>query len=366
MNRLSKEFHFPRTDLAVEAKEWFIEKNPDKKQEVDGIIINEFEEHDVKLTRVEIDESGAERVGKSPGEYITIESQRLRNLERDFLKQVSTILGQELNRLLERHAIPKDASCLIVGLGNGYVTPDALGPRTVSKTYVTAHIFNLHPESVQKGTRSVYAFTPGVMGMTGIETSDTILGLAEKIKPDFVIVIDALAARGVERVNATIQLSDTGIHPGSGVGNNRKEVSEATLNVPVFSVGIPTVVDAVTITSDTIDYLLRHIGKEIENKDKPSRALAPAGLAFGKRKTLTEEDLPDEETRKQFLGVVGELNEEEKRKLITEVLHPIGHNLMVTPKEVDDVIEELSLCIANGINQGLHKAITAENAHDYL
>ena len=147
------------------------------------------------------------------------------------------------------------------------------------------------------------------MGLTGIETSDIIQGVIDRSKPDFVIAIDALASRGIERVNSTIQISDSGIHPGSGVGNKRKELSKDTLGIPVIAIGVPTVVDAVTITSDTIDYMLKHFGRERD--DSPSRSLVPAGMSFGK-KVLTEEDLPDEEHRKSFLGIVGGLAEDEK------------------------------------------------------
>lgn len=176
---------------------------------------------------------------------------------------------------------------------------------------VTSHLFELEHESVSEGYRPVAAVTPGVMGVTGIETSNIIFGIVEKFQPDFVIAIDALASRSVERVNETIQISDAGIHPGSGVGNKRKELSEDTLGVPVFAVGCPTVVDAVTITSDTIDFMLKHLGREWREKDKPSKSLTPAGLSFG-GKDLSEEDLPDEEKRKSFLGMVGSLSEEEK------------------------------------------------------
>ena len=153
------------------------------------------------------------------------------------------------------------------------------------------------------------------MGLTGIETSDIIFGVVEKTKPDFVIAIDALAARSIERVNSTIQISDTGIHPGSGVGNKRKELSKETLGVPVIAIGVPTVVDAVSITSDTIDFILKHFGKELKEGNRPSRALAPAGMTFGKRRKLTEDDLPEEKHRQTFLGIVGNLEEEEKRKV---------------------------------------------------
>ena len=189
--------------------------------------------------------------------------------------------------------------------------------------------------------------------------------MVEKTKPDFVIAIDALASRSIERVNATIQISDTGIHPGSGVGNKRKELSQETLGIPVFAIGIPTVVDAVSITSDTIDFILKHFGKELREGNRPSRALAPAGMTFGKRKKLTEDDLPEEQHRKTFLGMVGTLEEDEKRKLIYEVLSPLGHNLMVTPKEVDVFIEDMANLLANGLNASLHRQVNQDNTGFY-
>ncbi|GEL78336.1 GPR endopeptidase [Tenuibacillus multivorans] len=356
----------PRTDLALEAREMFVEQNPEKKHELDGIIIKEYEQDEFKLTRVEIDEKGSERVGKKPGNYVTVESQRLRKMEKEFGRKSATVLAQEFSRLIDEHQIPKDARCLIVGLGNGYVTPDALGPNTVNKVYVTSHLFKLQPEMLGEGDRSVSAFTPGVMGLTGMETSDIIFGVVQKTNPDFMVVIDALAARSIDRVNTTLQLSDTGINPGSGIGNDRKEVSQETLNIPVFSLGIPTVVDAVTITNDTIDYILKHFGREMEEKDRPSKALAPSGIDFGERRTYSEEDLPDEEARQTYLGIVGALKEDEKRQLIREVLRPTGHNLIVTPKEVDEVIEYMSSVVASGINQALHDSVNAENAKHYL
>jgi spore protease len=250
---------------------------------------------------------------------------------------------------------------LIVGLGNWNVTPDALGPIVCENVIVTRHLFELEPETVDKGYRPVSALAPGVMGITGIETSDIILGVVKKTNPDFVIVIDALASRSIERVNATIQISDSGIQPGSGVGNKRKELSKKTLGIPVIAIGVPTVVDAVTIASDTIDFLIKHFGRELKEGNRPSRQLAPAGFTFGERKVLTKEDLPDEEKRKTFLGMVGLLNDEEKRKLIKEVLAPLGHNLMVTPKEVDVFIEKMANILANGINAALHEAVHQGN-----
>jgi spore protease len=185
------------------------------------------------------------------------------------------------------------------------------------------------------------------------------------LKPDFVIAIDALAARSIERVNSTIQISDTGIHPGSGVGNKRKELSKNTLGIPVIAIGIPTVVDAVSITSDTIDFILKHMGREMKEGNQPSKALAPSGMIFGEKRQLKEEDLPDEQHRQTFLGIVGTLPEEEKRRLIHEVLAPLGHNLMVTPKEVDIFIEDMANVIASGLNAALHQQVNQDNIGSY-
>jgi spore protease len=179
-----------------------------------------------------------------------------------------------------------------------------------------------------------------------------------------VIAIDALASRSIERVNETIQLSDAGINPGSGVGNKRKEISKDTLGIPVFAIGAPTVVDAATITSDTIDYLLKHFGREWREKDRPSKSLAPASMTFGEKK-FKEEDLPDEEQRNTFLGIVGNLSEEEKQSLIREVLTPIGQNLMVTPKEVDGFMKDMANVVATGVNAALHETVDTSNFSAY-
>lgn len=266
--------------------------------------------------------------------------------------------------MIRKNNIPSDGTGLIVGLGNWNVTPDALGPMAVEKVLVTSHLFKLEYETVADGYRPVAAIAPGVMGITGMETSDIIYGITEKLQPDFIIAVDALASRSIERINETIQLSDSGIHPGSGVGNKRKELSKETLGVPVLAIGVPTVVDAVTITNDTIDFLLKHFGREWKEKDKPSKALTPAGMVFGK-KQLTEADMPDEEKRQTFLGIVGTLSDNEKRQLISEVLTPIGHNLMVTPKEVDSFMKDMASLIAEGINAALHEKIDVSNFASY-
>lgn len=361
-----------RTDLAVEAREMVIAdrgKNDVYSQknisEIEGVIIKEREENDIKVSLVEITEKGAKELGKKAGRYLTLEVIGIRQQDTDLQQKVQETFSLEFAHFIKQLGIKEDATCLVVGLGNWNVTPDALGPKVCENLLVTRHLYELQPESVEEGYRPVSAIAPGVMGLTGIETSDIILGVVEKTKPDFVIAIDALASRSIERVNSTIQISDTGIHPGSGVGNKRKELSKDTLGIPVIAIGVPTVVDAVSITSDTIDYILKHFGKEIREGDRPSRALAPAGMTFGKRKKLTEEDSPEEHHRKTFLGIIGTLDEDEKRKLISEVLAPLGHNLMVTPKEVDVFIEDMANLIASGLNSALHRTINQDNAGFY-
>ncbi|MCU9592954.1 GPR endopeptidase [Caldibacillus thermolactis] len=355
-----------RTDLAVEAKEMVVEQQEKEQQrpsEIPGVIVKERMEQGVKISDVTITEEGSETVGKKPGKYLTIETQGIRQANRELEELTKTIFVREFKNFLKSHNINESSKCLVVGLGNWNVTPDALGPMVCEKLVITRHLFELTPETVEKGYRPVSAISPGVMGLTGIETSDIIFGIVQKTKPDFIIVIDALASRSIERVNATIQISNTGIHPGSGVGNKRKELSKETLGIDVFSIGVPTVVDAVSIVSDSIDYILKHFGRELKEGERPSRALAPANLTFGEKKVYKEDDLPGESERKTFMGIVGTLEEEEKRALIREVLTPTGHNLMVTPKEVDVFIERMANLLATGLNQTLHLALDEDSAN---
>jgi spore protease len=360
-----------RTDLAIEAREMVLAGRggtvgqEENLSQIEGVIIKEKNVDDIKISLVEVTKQGEQQLGKKEGRYLTVEVQGIRQQNTEVQQKVGEVFAREFSHFLEGTGIKKTDSCLVVGLGNWNVTPDALGPMVCENLLVTRHLFELQPENVENGYRSVSALSPGVMGLTGIETSDIIFGVVEKTKPDFVIAIDALASRSIERVNSTIQISDTGIHPGSGVGNKRKELSKETLGIPVIAIGVPTVVDAVSITSDTIDFILKHFGKELREGNRPSRALAPAGMSFGEKRKLTEEDLPEEKHRKTFLGMIGTLSEDEKRKLIYEVLSPIGHNLMVTPKEVDVFIEDMANLIANGLNASLHSAIDQENAGYY-
>lgn len=327
-----------RTDLAIEAI----------KENKEGIICNSNEIDNVKITDVYIDEIGSKKIGKKKGNYITIEFDDVTDFENS--KKIERIFSEQLEHLLKKMQVKESDSGLVIGLGNAKSTPDALGPLAINQVLVTNHLFMLG--SVEKGFRPVATFTPGVMGQTGLETSEIIASVVSRFKPDFVIVIDALASQSIERVNKTIQMTDTGIHPGSGIGNSRKEISQDILHIPVIAIGVPTVVDAVTIVSDTIKYMQKHYSYSRANRFNPMNRLLTTNPNYLKKEVkVTAKD------KEALLGIVGTLSDNEVRQLIFEVLTPIGYNLMVTPKEVDFVIEKLSEVIGNGINMALHKNV---------
>lgn len=329
-----------RTDLAIEVI---------GTSEIDGIesSIQNFE--DVKVTEVFVNDIGSKIINKKNGNYITIEFEDVTDFNSK--EKVKKIFSNKLKELLQKHSINDKASCLIIGLGNDKSTPDSLGPLTVNNILVTNHLFMVG--EVEEGFRKVSAISPGVMGQTGIETSDLINSIISSIDIDFVIVIDALASQSIERVNKTIQMTDTGIHPGSGIGNKRKEISYETIGKKVIAIGIPTVVDAVTIVSDTINYMYKHFSYTKDNCNKPSNK-----LLFGNVNYLKKDVKVDENLKNQLFGMIGSLKDDEVKQLIYEVLSPIGYNLMVTPKEVDFEIEKLSDVIGNGINRALHNNVT--------
>lgn len=346
-----------RTDLAVEAKEIVDAKRVKQKVKRDsGIQIFEEIEKKVKITTVDIDEKGEKEIGKKKGRYITLEMPDLRTDDHNVQKNFMSVLKSQIKKMMLYMNVSSDAEVFIVGLGNREVTPDAVGPIVVENLVITRHLFTLQSWEVEKGYRSVAAMIPGVMGTTGIETSDMIDAVIRKINPKLIVVIDALAARSIQRVNTTVQMTDTGIHPGSGVGNHRKELSQEVYGIPVLAIGVPTVVDAVSITSDTVDYLLTHLSREAEEMKKPSHVLVPSGMYFGKRKEEKNYEIPQEK-RQAFMGLVGALDEDEKRKLIHEVLTSMGLNFMVTPKEVDVYVRKIAEIIAESLNDVLHMKI---------
>lgn len=323
-----------RTDLAVE----LIKTSPTK--QID----------DIKITNITLNEDDAKKINKKKGHYTTIEFEDVTDTTNK--EKVQKIFAEELKKLLQIENIKENDLCLVIGLGNEKSTPDSLGPLVVSKTLVTNYIYLF--STLDKDLRRVCAISPGVMGETGIETSDLLNSIVKTIKPNFVITIDALAASSVERVNKTIQMTDAGINPGSGVGNKRKEISKEILGIPTIAIGIPTVVDAASIVSDTINYLYEHFAYQTANINNPATKLT-ANVNYLK---LSQKFKINPKDKQKILGMVGTLSEEETKALIYEILNPIGYNLMVTPKEEDFVIEKLSEVISGGLNIALHKKLS--------
>lgn len=319
-----------RTDLALEAHELAALGS-----EIPGVRKETNKDGGILITKMEIQtDEGAQKIGKMKGNYVTIEVPELRKGDSELLDQVATAFAREFEAFLGRIGVNRSSSVLVAGLGNWNVTPDALGPLVVENILVTRHYFELMPNDVAPGYRPVSAIAPGVMGTTGIESSDIVAGIVEKAKPDFVIAIDALASKSLDRVNTTIQIADTGIHPGSGIGNKRRGLTRETLGVPVIAIGIPTVVYASTIVNNTLDMLFNHM------------------------KSQTADTQP-------IFGLFGNMQEQERLQLVREVLQPLGHDLLVTPKEVDKFMEDMANVIASGLNASLHEAIDSSNVEAY-
>lgn len=329
-----------RTDLAIES----VGNN-----ETLDVKSNVETKDNITITEITLTEEVGEQIGKRAGDYITIEFEDVTDYANKLA--VEKVFKESLQKLLEKMNIQEENTGFIIGLGNDRSTPDALGPMSINKIVVTRHLAELGEMS--EGFTNLAAMNPGVMGETGIETASIIKGVVEHIEPDFVIVIDALKSQSISRVNKTIQMTDTGIHPGSGVGNSRKEISKEVLGVPVLAIGVPTVVDLVTVVSDTVGFMHQHFSYTKHTMHKPSSKLKPAGsVNYLKEKT----EVLDED-KVNLLGMIGSLTEEETKQLIFEVLTPIGYNLIVTPKEVDFMMDKLSDIIGNGINEVMHPAL---------
>ena len=224
-----------RTDLALERRDIFRKNN--NLEEIDGVEIENKEiNENLKVTKVNItNQNGEQSIGKPIGTYITIDIQKLRLAEETEIQKSAEVLSEELKEIINKHIEFKD-DILVVGLGNMYVTPDSVGPKVINDIDVTRHIIKYLPQYIDENSRPVSAISPGVLGTTGIETLEILEGVVKEIKPKLLIVIDALASRSIERISSTIQLSDTGIVPGAGVGNTRKEISESTLGIPVVAI----------------------------------------------------------------------------------------------------------------------------------
>lgn len=292
------------TDLAIEASalDEIIKSGKTK----EGVEVNKKTLNYLNITSVKLkSDNSIDLFGKPKGSYITIESPKINSYIPDAIKETKTALSYELKKMLD---LKKDAPILIVGLGNRFVTADSIGPKVIDNILVTRHLFNVLDKSISDNMYSVCAVSPGVLGITGIETSEIIESLCAKIKPSQIIVIDALCAKSVHRLNTTFQLSDTGITPGSGIGNSRKALNEETLGVKVISIGVPTVIKGTTIACDIID------------------------------KTISD-NTPIA-----------------KNKILNEVLYN-NDDLIVTPTGIDTISSEVSKIISSSINFAINGEI---------
>lgn len=325
------------TDLAVELHEMISEdsKKDNEECEIEGVRlkVEETPNKDIKVTWVEVlNKEGEAQMGKPIGNYVTVESQAMRENDVDTHEDIINVLSQNIVKL---YNLKKDSVILIVGLGNWNVTPDALGPKVISKVLVTRHISESLPIAIDESVRLVSAVSPGVMGITGIETSEIVKGIVDRVKPELVIAIDALASRSISRINTTIQMSDTGVSPGAGMGNKRMAINEETMGIPVIAIGVPTVVDAATLINDTMDNMLEDMISYVEKGS-------------------------------DFYQMLKDLGSDNRYPIIKDVLDPYAGNMFVTPKEVDAVVERLSNIIANAINISLHPGITKEDINRYI
>lgn len=291
-----------RTDLALEVRESF----PEDDVEIKGVILTEDydEVNNIRVTTVEIkDEKGSKAMQKPIGTYITIEAPELAKSDEDYHQPVSDCIAENLRKLAGNL---KQEEVLVVGLGNREVTPDALGPQVVDNLFVTRHLVREYGKEFKDKNQLgvVSAISPGVMAQTGMEAQEIVKGIIKETKPKLIIAIDALASRSVNRLNTTVQIADTGISPGSGIGNNRKALNEESLGIKVIALGVPTVVGASTIVADTLTKYMENSG-------------------------FSEEDI---------------------YKFISEVNGQQMENMFVTPKNIDESIKRISFTVSEALN----------------
>jgi len=313
-------------DMTVEAHELL---RGEAGREIPGVEMYEqgFENGSIKTINV-INEQGAQIMGRPPGSYITLETSMLRENDKMAHKEIGEILAAEMKKILPLH---ENSTVLIIGLGNWNATPDSLGPRVVNMSMATRHLFQYAPVELQQGLRPVSILAPGVLGITGIETAEIIRGTVERVKPDVLICIDALAAGSVERINSSIQIATTGINPGSGVGNNRMAINQETMGIPVIAIGVPTVVQAGLIAHQAMEQLYNYLATTPKMQDIHMR-LQPIDL----------------------------------NEMISRVLAPFGGQLMVTPKEIDEHINNTAKVIAMSLAIALHPGMPPDEVEHYL
>ena len=306
---------FFRTDLALERRDIYRKAN-NLEDEIPGIKYNVENIGKNKITRVEIiSKEGEEALNKKIGNYITIDVNKISNLLEEENQQIVNLLSNEIEKIVDKH-IEKSEDILVVGLGNLYSTPDSLGSKVMKKIEITRHIKKYMPQYIDKNARAISAIAPGVLGMTGIETWEFLKGIVENINPKLILVVDSLCSKSVNRISKSIQISDTGIVPGGGVGNARVELTKESLGIPVIALGIPTCVDVATITEDGINLWINNL-KEKENIDTKI------------------------------------LEENNNYESIKEALLPSDLNFIVTPKEIDELIENMTEIVSAGINNAI-------------
>lgn len=370
-----------RTDLALEAHEVVVER--EGPPEIPGVAVETEETPVGTVSRVAITtEAGARAMGKLPGNYTTIEAPALRRRDQEAMEEAAAIIGREIAAFLQRWQVPLDGEVLVVGLGNWNATPDAIGPRTVHHLIVTRHFYYLAPPDARRGARPVAAISPGVLGITGLETAEIVQGLVRQINPALVVCIDALAARSTDRLGTTVQIADAGIQPGSGVGNKRFGITRQTLGVPVLAIGVPTVVHALTVVADGLERMAARAGQAARPRPEvPPPAPAPAGPAPGVDATVPLPDpgwilrgappglspappppmppapampAPGAAASYGAAAALGPPASKVERAVLEDVLQPYMGDLIMTPKEIDVLVEDAAEMIAEALNQGLH------------
>jgi spore protease len=325
-NNLSEANNILGPDLAIEAHEMLQSKHDG---EIPGVSLEktEFSQGTTAIIRI-LNEEGAAAMGKPQGTYITLEAPKLSETDRTQHEPIVSALCEALKTIM---SLKEQASVLIAGLGNNLTIPDALGPMVTSRLLATRHLFIYGDASLTEGLRSIALITPGVTGTTGLETAEILEALVKQMEPDCLLCIDALAAGELSRLHNTIQLTDAGIHPGSGIGNKRKSINKDTIGIPVIALGVPTVVGADIIAYHAIDALISILEKPQSKREMPLL-----------------------------------VSKEHRETIVQQILEPFGGQLMVTPKDIDEQVDHTAQIIAKALTLAIHPSVTYEDAEYYL
>lgn len=328
-----------RTDLLDESDEMVRHRSQDEKSKLknsEGILFDESRDGAVLITSIEVTEEGEKNIGKKKGKYITLTDLTVSPDDESSFEHLERVFKDKLLEMHENLTINQDSKILIIGLGNATITPDAIGPKAIEMLQGSS--LSGHNQNIK-----VVMYAPGVTGQTGFETSDFVEAISKAFQPDLILVLDALAARNSERLCKTIQLTNTGIHPGSGVGNQRKEISEEVYGVPVTAIGIPMVVDGPVLYADAMEHVIHYIASKVEEKGRPSSALAVTPMVSNKKSSI------DKTVLQPIFGEWVTWSTEEKRKLFEEVFVGKNPSLFVTPKETDAWVDHYAYLLSNGI-----------------